>query len=72
MRKIERVASGDGLKFVEVFQLDDQSFVLRRFVRKFDPEEEVHYEIEILPHPASRFADRQTAIDEAQRMIETE
>jgi hypothetical protein len=72
MRKIERITSGDGLKFVEVFQHGDQSYVLRRFAKKFDPEEDVHYEIEILPHPASRFVDLQAAIDEAQRMVEVE
>jgi len=72
MRKIERIISGDGLRIFEVFQLDDQSYAIRRFAKKFDPEEDVHYEIEILPHPASRFADLQTAIEEARRMVEVE
>lgn len=70
MRKIERIESENGLGFVEIFQLADQSYVLRTFSKKFDSEEDVYYEIEILPYPASRFADRQAAMDEAQRMVE--
>lgn len=70
MKKLDRISSKDGLNFVEIFQLDDRSIVLRRFAKKFDPEEDVFYVIEVLPHPSSRFAELQAAVDEAQRMIE--
>ena len=71
MKKIERIASSDEKKFIEILQKEDGSYALQRFARKYDREEESEYEIRELPDPEGKFADLSTAIDEAKRLLKT-
>jgi len=69
MKKIERIASSDEKRFVDILQREDGSYSLQRFVQKYDSEEESEYEIRELPDPEGKFADLSTAIDEAKRLL---
>ncbi len=68
---IEDVASPDGLFRIEVVERSDGNYSLRRFEKRFDPEEKVHYEIRRLPDPDGLFADVGLAAIEANRLVKT-
>lgn len=66
---IEQIASDDERRFVEILKHEDGSYSLRRFVRRFDPDEDAHYVVRELPDPPSRFADLSSAKTEARRHL---
>lgn len=66
---VERVFSRSGEKIIEVVQDDDASYVLHKFVRKYDAEEEIFYEVREFPNPAGRYGDFSSAVEEAKRIL---
>ncbi|MBV1882729.1 MAG: hypothetical protein KUG82_13910 [Pseudomonadales bacterium] len=69
MEKIERVSSVCGMRIIEITRDGDGSYLLRKFVRKYDAEEEKLYEIREYPDPAGRFGDFESAIQEARDIL---
>lgn len=69
IKKNERVLSDSGEQIIEVVRDSDGSFMLHKFVRKYDPEEEKFYEVRELPNPAGRYGDFSSAVKEAKRVL---
>lgn len=69
MKKNERVFSDCGKRIIELVQDRDGSYLLQKFVRKYDSEEEKFYEVRELPDPSGRFGDFPSAVKEAKRML---
>lgn len=68
--KITRIVSASGDQVVEIVQSRDGLHTLRKFVRKYDSEENKYYEIRELPNPNGFFGDMRSAIEEAKRVLE--
>ena len=64
-----RVVSSDGNSSIEVVSTDDNNYVLHKYVRRYDPEEEKHYEIRERPDPGGRYDDHALALQEAKRIL---
>lgn len=71
MKRLERISSRSGTRFIDVVQTEDGSYVLQTFVRKYDSEEEQTYEVRELPDPTGRYAELNAAIIEAKRLLES-
>jgi len=69
MEKIERIFSGCGKRIIEVVRDSDGSYLLHKFIRKYDSEEEKSYEIREFPDPAGRFGDFDSAVREAKDLL---
>lgn len=67
IEKYERVFSDSGEQIIEVVRYSDGSYMLHKFVRKYDSEEEKFYEVRELPNPTGRYGDFTSAINEAKR-----
>lgn len=67
--KNERVFSDTGEKIIEVVQDSDGSYMLQKFVRKYDTEEAGFYEVRELPNPIGRYGDFSSAVKEAKRVL---
>ncbi|WP_148707055.1 hypothetical protein [Marinobacter sp. F3R11] len=72
MEKLERISSADGRQIFEVVQDNDGSYLLHKFVRKYDSEEDKSYEIREYPDPTGRFGDFDSAVKEAKNLLEIE
>lgn len=70
MEKLKRISSTCGARFIDVMQAADGSYLLRKFVQKYDSEEERNYEVRELPDPMGRYGDLEAAITEAKRLLE--
>lgn len=69
MTKIKRISTEGGKESVEIHQSQDGVFVLQKYVQKYDPEEEVHYEVRVTPDPAGLFGDLDSATQEAKVLL---
>lgn len=69
MEIIERIVSSCGKRIIEVVRDSDGTFLLHKFVRKYDSEEEKSYEIRELPDPIGRFGDFDNAVKEAKNLL---
>ena len=69
MQRRERVYSESGDRIIELVQDANGCYLLKKFIRLYDEEEEKHYVTRELPDPSSRFADRSSAVNEAQRLL---
>ena len=65
----ERVTSADGNTSIEVVKRADGNFSLKMFALRYDSEEEVHYEVRVMPDPGGIFGGIDLAVEEAQRLI---
>jgi len=72
MEKVEQIHSACGKQVIEVMRDSDGSYILRKFVRKYDLEEEKSYEIRVLPDPVGRFGDFDSAVKEAKNLLKCE
>lgn len=66
---IEQVTSDSGERIIEVMRDNDGSYILHKFIRKYDPEEETSYEIRAFPDPIGRYGDFDSAIKEAKYLL---
>ena len=69
MEKLERIFSDCGKRIIEVARDSDGSYLLLKFVRKYDSEEEKSYEIREYPDPTGRFGDFESAVKEAKDLL---
>jgi len=69
MEKIERIQSDCGKKIIEVVKDSNGSYLLHKFVRKYDSEEERTYEVREHPDPSGRFGDIESAVQEAKYLL---
>ena len=69
MNKTERVVSKDGIRYIDVMQAEDGSFILHKFARRYDPDEDKDYVIRELPNPQGRYGDLKAAINEAETVL---
>ncbi len=69
IEKNERVISGSGEQVIEIVRDGNGSYMLHKFVRKYDSEEEKFYEVRELPDPTGRYGDFSSAINEAKRVL---
>lgn len=69
IEKNERVFSNSGEQIIEVVRGSDGSYMLHKFVRKYDSEEEKFYEVRELPNPAGICGDFSSAVKEAKRVL---
>ncbi len=67
--KNERIFSSSGEQIIEVVRDIDGSYMLHKFVRKYDTEEEKFYEVRELPNPTGRYGDFSSAVKEAKRVL---
>jgi hypothetical protein len=70
IEKSERIFSDSGEQVIEVVRDSDGSYVLHKFIRKYDSEEEKFYEVRELPDPTGRYHDVDSAVKEAKRLLE--
>ncbi|MEM0515685.1 hypothetical protein WCN91_09735 [Pseudoalteromonas sp. YIC-827] len=69
MVKIKRFSTEDDKVSIEIYLSQEGSFVLQKFVQKYDSEEEVFYEVRVTPDPAGLFGDIDSATQEAKALI---
>lgn len=69
MEKLKRISSKNGARFIDIVKSDDGSFLLQKFVQKYDSEEERTYEVREFPDPVGRYGDLDAAITEAERLL---
>ncbi|MFA5448780.1 MAG: hypothetical protein WC233_10960 [Sphaerochaeta sp.] len=69
IEKNERVFSESGEKIIEVVRDSDGSYILHKFVRKYDSEEEKFYEVRELPNPTGKYGNFSSAVKEAKRVL---
>lgn len=69
MEKLKRISSANGQRIIEVAQDNDGSYLLHKFVRKYDSEEDKSYEIREYPDPNGRFGDFDSAVKEAKSLL---
>lgn len=69
MTKIKRISTQDNKASVEIHQSKDGTFVLQKFIQKYDSEEEVYYEVRVTPDPAGFFGDLGSATQEARILL---
>ena len=67
--KNERIFFSSGEQIIEVVRDIDGSYMLHKFVRKYDTEEEKFYEVRELPNPTGRYGDFSSAVKEAKRVL---
>ena len=72
MKQVKRIFSSDGREHIDIFSANDGRYTLQWFISKYDPEEEVDYEVQKKPSPSSIFGDIDSAIAEAKRLISVE
>ncbi len=70
MTKLKRIVSKNNKKFIDVIKSENGFYELQQYIKKFDPEEESDYEIRELPGPTGIYGDLDTAINEAERLME--
>lgn len=69
MERLKRIISKSGTRFVDIVKAEDGSYLLRKFVTKYDFEEDRMYEVRELPDPGGRYGDMESAISEAERLL---
>ena len=69
VEKKERIFSSSGEQIIEVVRDSDGSYILQKFVRKYDEEEGKFYEVRELPNPTGRYGDFSSAVKEAKRLL---
>ena len=69
MEKIKRIHSDCEKRIIEIVRDDDGSYLLNEFVRKYDSEEEVTYEIRVLSNLGGRYGNLSSAVKEAKREL---
>lgn len=72
MEKIQRFSSDNGLKIIEIIQDSDGTYLLHKFIVKYDSEEKQSYEVREYPGPTGRFGDFGSAVKEAKSLLEKE
>lgn len=65
-----RVYSECGSRIIEVVSDKNGLYTLREFAPRYDPEEEVTYEVRVEPNISSKFDKLDTALNEAKRLID--
>ena len=69
MEMLERVFSDSGTQIIEIVRTEDGTYLLQKYVRKYDTEEETFYEIREYPDPSGRFGDLEIALKEAKNIL---
>ena len=69
MTKIKRFSKEDDKVSIEIHESEEGSFVLQKYVQKYDAEEEVFYEVRLTPDPAGLFGDIDSATQEAKVLL---
>lgn len=69
MKINERVVSNSGDRIIEVTRNNEGHYVLNEFARKYDPEEEVNYEIKVISNLSGRYDSLESAVNEAKRVL---
>jgi len=69
MKKNERILSTDGHKIIEIVESSDETYILRRYLLKYDAEEDVNYEVQVNMQGNSIFSEKHQAINEAKRLV---
>lgn len=70
MNVLKRIVSDDKRVIIDVVESSSGGFELHQYSNKYDPEEEVFYEVRVLPGPSSKFGDLESAVIEAQNIVE--
>ena len=70
MGELKRISSKCGNRFIDVVETEDGSYLLHKFARKYDSEEDKYYEIRELPDPGGRYGKLNAAISEGKRVLE--
>lgn len=69
MKKEEKIFSESGRKVIEIVQDRDGSYILHKYLIKYDEEEEKLYEIRELPNPEGKYQSFSSAVKEAKRIL---
>lgn len=69
MGKVKRVYSDKNSRIIEIVKDNDNSYLLHEYVFKYDPEEEVNYEIRVDSNLGGRYGDLASAVKEAERIL---
>ncbi|WDE11753.1 hypothetical protein [Thalassomonas haliotis] len=69
MAELKRIFSINEKSFINVTESEDGIYELQQFIEKYDSEEEVYYEVRVLPGPTGKYGDLEAAISEAERLM---
>lgn len=69
MKSIEKIKACDNKTFIEILEEAEGVFSLRKFINRYDVEEEVEYTIRQKPDPSGKYGDLKTAKKEARRLL---
>lgn len=69
MKKMKRLHSDCGKNIIEIVRDDKGAYLLLKFIRKYDSEEDKSYEVRELPDPSGRYESLESAIEEAKRIL---
>lgn len=70
MEKVDHIRSDNGEHIIDVIRDADGSYILNRFVCKYDIEEEKTYEVRVRPDPIGKFGDIESAVREAKNILD--
>ena len=69
MEKLKRISSKDENQFIDILQAEDGAYILHKYVKKYDSEEECNYEVREFPDPTGRYGELGPAIYEAEKIL---
>lgn len=70
MTKLKRILSINKKKFIDVVETENGRYELQQYVKKYDSEEKVYYVVRELPGPLGKYGDLESAIIEAETIIQ--
>ena len=70
MISLKHVLSKSRNRFIDVIKSEDGSYMLQQYVIKYDPEEDLSYKVRELPRPTGKYGDLESAINEAERLMQ--
>lgn len=70
MKKIRRIHSNSKEKTIDIIKDDSGAYFLQEFACKYDPEEEVMYEVRVSSIQNGKYGDLDNALKEAKRILE--
>ncbi|KZN68263.1 hypothetical protein N473_07505 [Pseudoalteromonas luteoviolacea CPMOR-1] len=70
MKTVKRISSESEGICIQIKQSADGTYNLEKYLSKYDPEEEVSYEVKVTPNPSGIFDTLESAEEEAKRVLD--
>jgi hypothetical protein len=69
MKKLKRITSKNQKTSIEIYESREGIYVLQKYVKKYDLEEDVFYEVRMKPDPSGSYGDVDLAEQEAKLLL---